>query len=319
VSFDRPYGKYPQVVDQPLSQGSGEFLLWEFPLCFWLESHGYDVTYCSNIDTHADAKGLDRIKCFLSVGHDEYWTLDMFNNVKHAVGNGLSAAFLGGNCIMWAIALEPETKKAEVVDDTTGLTGNGQRIATVPDPGGKANRILYRVARFGGVSPEEHATGIMGPFDLETPNENTLMGARTMYPFNGSADWIVSKPDHWIFRDTGMQKGDRIPGLVGWEHHGDPASIPGLEVIAEGTTINSGDDESHYTATVYPGPKGNWVFNAATIFWSIGLSDPPGLTPPHSHFGRPHGADERVQKITSNFLEKCGIAPASKAAQKKSR
>ena len=32
VSWDRPYGKYCQVVDAPLSQGSGEFLLWEFPL-----------------------------------------------------------------------------------------------------------------------------------------------------------------------------------------------------------------------------------------------------------------------------------------------
>lgn len=31
VSFDRPYGKYAQIFDNPLSQGSGEFLLWEFP------------------------------------------------------------------------------------------------------------------------------------------------------------------------------------------------------------------------------------------------------------------------------------------------
>jgi hypothetical protein len=115
-----------------------------------------------------------------------------------------------------------------------------------------------------------------------------------------------------------MRNGDRIPGLVGWEHHGDPAAIPGLEVVAEGTTINSGDDESHYTATVYPGARGNWVFNAATIFWSIGLSDPPGLMPPHSHFGRPHGADERVQKITSNFLEKCGVV-AGQNKKKKGR
>src|SRR5438876_7149496 len=46
ASFDRPYGKYAQIFDHPLSIGSGEFLLWEFPLCYWLESHGYDVTYC---------------------------------------------------------------------------------------------------------------------------------------------------------------------------------------------------------------------------------------------------------------------------------
>ena len=29
ATFDRPYAKYPQVVDHPLSLGSGEFLLWE--------------------------------------------------------------------------------------------------------------------------------------------------------------------------------------------------------------------------------------------------------------------------------------------------
>jgi len=34
ASFDRPYGKYCQVIDSPLSVGSGEFLLWEFPLAF---------------------------------------------------------------------------------------------------------------------------------------------------------------------------------------------------------------------------------------------------------------------------------------------
>ena len=88
-------------------QGSGEFLLWEYPLCYWLEQQGYDVTYCANIDTHSDREGLNRVKCFLSVGHDEYWTLPMFENVKSAVDNGLNAAFLSGNAIMWVIDLNP--------------------------------------------------------------------------------------------------------------------------------------------------------------------------------------------------------------------
>lgn len=316
VSYDRPYGRYPQVVDQPLSQGSGEFLLWEYPLCFWLESLGYDVTYCSNIDTHADAKGLDRVKCFISVGHDEYWTLDMFNNVKNAVGRGLSAAFLGGNDIMWVIGLEPGVGRSHGIDPVSGLTANGERFKPVADPN-RPNRIIYRKGRFGGMSEAEAATGIMGPFDLEAPNENTLIGARTMYPFNGSADWIVSNEKHWIFNGTGMRNGDKIPGLVGWEHHGDPADIPGLEVIAAGTTTNSGGANSTYTATVYPGGKGNWVFNAATIYWALDLSDPPGVILPCSHFGRPHGADERVQKITGNFLAKCGIRPPDSGQKKK--
>src|SRR5690606_6766399 len=107
VSYDRPYGKYPQVVDQPLSQGSGEFLLWEYPLCFWLEKRGYDVTYVSNIDTHADPKGLERAKCFLSVGHDEYWTLEMYDHIKKAINQGLNVGFLSGNSVKWVIDLKP--------------------------------------------------------------------------------------------------------------------------------------------------------------------------------------------------------------------
>ena len=54
-----------------LTNGSGEFLLWEFPLAFWMESSGYDVTYISNLDTHNDFESLTRAKGFLSVGHDE--------------------------------------------------------------------------------------------------------------------------------------------------------------------------------------------------------------------------------------------------------
>ena len=100
---------------------------------------------------------------------------------------------------------------------------------------------------------------------------------------------------------------DMRQGLVGWEHHGDPADIPGLEVIAEGKTINAGGDESQYAATIYPGTKKNWVLNAATIYWAMGLSDPPGHILPCSHHGRPHGPDERVQRITANFLKQCGV------------
>ena len=81
TSFDRPYGKYCQILDAPLSVGSGEFLLWEFPLAYWMEQHGYDVTYISNLDTHADPDGLRRAKGWFSVGHDEYWSLTMFQTM----------------------------------------------------------------------------------------------------------------------------------------------------------------------------------------------------------------------------------------------
>jgi hypothetical protein len=277
VSFDRPYGKYTQILDNPLSQGSGEFLLWEFPLAFWMERHGYDVTYCSNADVHADRKCLTRAKAFLSVGHDEYWGREQYDNVMAAVQAGVNVAFLSGNTCCFVAP----------------YSASG---------GGAANRVLTRAGRYGGI--RENEKRYMADLPLEAPNEATLLGAQTVSPFNGSGDWIVTKPEHWLFEGTKMRKGDRIPGLVGWEFHGEPADIPGLEVVAAGTTLTGGDAPSHYTATVYPGPKGNFVFNASTIFWAQGLAQPPGHMPPISHHGRPHGPDERVQRITRNLLEK---------------
>ena len=46
----------------------------------WLERQGYDVTYCSNIDTHRTGPASKRVKGFLSVGHDEYWSAPMRAN-----------------------------------------------------------------------------------------------------------------------------------------------------------------------------------------------------------------------------------------------
>ena len=277
VGYDRPYGKYCQILDAPLSQGSGEFLLWEFPLAYWLEQHGYDVTYCSNTDIHADPQCCLRAKAFLSVGHDEYWSLEQFRHVQAAVQAGVNAAFLSGNTCCFVTPLVP----------------NGR---------GTANRVLTRAGRYGGLSEEEKA--YMGPFPVEGPNEAMLIGARTISPFNGSGDWIVRRPDHWLFEGTGMKAGEGIPGLVGWEFHGDPADLPGLEVVADGETINGGGKTAHWTATIYQGPKGNHVFNASTIYWAQGLSHPPGHMLPYSHFGRPHGPDFRVQQITRNLLAK---------------
>ena len=48
----------------------------------WLESQGYDVTYVSNLDMHHDGTILRQHKTFLSVGHDEYWSLEMRNGVE---------------------------------------------------------------------------------------------------------------------------------------------------------------------------------------------------------------------------------------------
>jgi len=256
VSFLRPYAQYGQVHEVALSLGSGEYLLWEFPLAFWLEQKGYDVLYCSNLDIERDPDVLKRCQVFLSVGHDEYWTRVMYENVKAARDRGVSLAFLSGNSVYHEI-----------------VTYNNLRTF--------ARRVRFS-------------------------DEHLLMGARSFGP--GYGDWVIRKADHWIFEGTGARNGDSIPGLVGWEYHGDPADLPGLEVVASAQLAPFSRREAttgRFAATVYPGPKNNWVFNAGTIWWSEGLSSPPGHAPAGSRLGRTLGVDERVQRITANFLDRC--------------
>ena len=112
VSFDRPYSQFCQdhLVKNPKSVGTGEFLLWEFPLSYWIEQQGYDVSYISNVDTHTDGPGLKRAKGFISVGHDEYWTREMYDNVSAARDAGVNLAFLSGNSVWGMVPLLPSAK-----------------------------------------------------------------------------------------------------------------------------------------------------------------------------------------------------------------
>ncbi|HNQ73260.1 MAG TPA: twin-arginine translocation signal domain-containing protein [Verrucomicrobiota bacterium] len=279
VSFNRPYGKYCQIVDAPLSTGTGDFFLWEFPFVYWLESQGYDVTYTSNLDTHADPRGLLRARGFLSVGHDEYYTIEMFRNLQAAKRAGVSLGFFSGNTCCGRILLSP---------DADGLPRRAfERIGVFGPPGGMRDFIAMKSLRH------------------ERPYANELVGAHSTGVVTGGADWVCVLPEHWIFAGTGMRRGEGIPGLVGWEWHGDPADIPGLEIVASAPTqdkpgsLNGGV----FTATVYPGPQQNFVFNASTCWWADGLSEPPGYVRP-SVYTSPLGPDRRVQQITRNILER---------------
>lgn len=262
VSFDKPYALFWNGFPagfHPLTNGSGEFLMTEFPLAYWLEREGYDVTYISNVDTHADGDGLLRGKAFLSVGHDEYWTEAMFRNVEAARDAGVSLAFLSGNSVSGVVDL-------------------------LPGSDGTPHRVMRRVGRC-------------------FRNEHQLMGAKSYG--TGFADWTCDRPDHWIFEGAGMVSGERIDQLVGWEFHGPPLGDQrDLTVLSKGPVFGWNGERRRrtYATTIYTAAKGNLVFDAATCWWNVLLSTPPGfVNPPRRAFAR---EDARVQRITRNLLDR---------------
>src|SRR5262249_53130040 len=138
-----------------------------------------------------------KCKAFISVGHDEYWDIRQYQSAVRMRDGGVSLLFLSGNAVCWVTPLR------------AGIDG-------------RPNRIMFRGGPYGGATAraqrreKEH-----GPFPERGPDEGYLMGARNVEPVNGGGDWIVLEPEHWMFGGTGMKKGDRIPGLIGWEYHGD--------------------------------------------------------------------------------------------------
>ena len=282
VSFDRPYANYCQehLVKYPKSVGSGEFLLWEFPLSYWIEQEGYDVSYISNLDTHKDGPGLQRAKGFISVGHDEYWTLEMYENVRAARDAGVNLAFLCGNSVWGVIPLMSSSVEQE-------------------------HRVIRREGKFLGEELYQLLQESRGhQLDFPAgPSGALLMGGRTAGIGGGA--WTCTRPQHWLYEGTGMKAGDSIPGLVGWEWHGAAdMDLPGMEVVAEGPMLPDNGRYSPHAGTVYDGPKGNFVFNTGTIWWAQGLSSPPGhVLPAHNH-AKPEGTDPRVQRMMKNVFDR---------------
>jgi hypothetical protein len=116
VSFNRPYAG-PTVNSSVLKYGTGagEFFVminddarpgWEYNALRWMEKQGYDLTYCTSIDTHQTWPAGKIVKAFVSVGHDEYWSAAMRSNVENARDSStrpVNLVFLGSNVSSWRI------------------------------------------------------------------------------------------------------------------------------------------------------------------------------------------------------------------------
>ncbi|GIP35282.1 N,N-dimethylformamidase beta subunit family domain-containing protein [Paenibacillus sp. J2TS4] len=269
VSLDRPYSKYCQIVDAPLSCGSGEFLLWEFPLSYWMEAEGYDVTYCSNLDLHGDPDLLETCKVFISVGHDEYWTRQMYDNAAKARDAGVSLLFLSGNDLFHEIIPYPNQRT------------------------GAPFRAFARKQRFS----DEHE--LMGSSTFGPGYGDWTVVKPEHWVFEGTgmkAGDRIPGLVGWEYHGTPFKNIDGLEVLA----HGELFGV-GPEEEYNDPVIGDGK----HAAVIYPGPRNNWVFNAGTIWWAEGLSSPPGHIPATGTFGRVQGPDPRVQQITRNLINRC--------------
>jgi N,N-dimethylformamidase beta subunit-like protein len=271
VSFDRPYEN---------DSGAGDYLGNELPMVSFLEKEGFDVTYWTDIDLHHRTDLLANHRALLTLGHDEYWTLEMRNNVERARDRGMNIAFFGANALYRAIRLSPSS---------LGPFRREVNYRTTRDP-------LY------GIDDSRVTVSWREP-PLNRP-ESSLVG--TYYECNPvNADMVIADPSAWVFAGTGVVAGDRIPNLIGpeYDRYSPWAPLPPgpVQVLAH-SPVRCGGKASFSDMTYYSTSSGAGVFATGTNWWISRLGPP--CPPPDVCY------DERVVRITRNVLEAFAAGPA---------
>lgn len=304
VSFDRPYnplgastpfdGQGHPLDPRSNPWGAGQLFYKDFSeqkFIYWLEQAGYDVTYSTDIDTHANPARLLAFKGFLAVGHDEYWSREMYDAMQSARDQGVHLAFFGADDGYWHIRLEPSSQGVEnrIVTCYRNYLVSGPPFDPVGDPAmltirwrdlGRPEQTLIG-AQFG--NGMDYGPGVNGDY----------------HPGNGFP-YVVAEPGHWAFDGTGVTRGTAIPDVLGQEWdtvysaasadpnitpyprppfsifesiaHSrlsyDPSKIPGH------TTLYKNDP---YTtdSVVYKATSGAIVFAAGTIIWGHAMDESP--------------------------------------------
>jgi hypothetical protein len=312
--------------------GSAGWPDWELPFLQWAERSGYAVDVVTNADLE-DHPALLRdgnYALYLSVGHDEYWSMGMRDSVEQFIGHGGNAAFFSGNTSFWQVRLEDRTPSAPA---TTMLGYKGQ----------------FKQDPVFGTDRQAELTSIWSDHLIERP-ENHMTGvsfARGGYhrigkrATAGAGGYTIHRADHWMFDGTGLGYGDVLGAAattVGYECDGcdftyrDGLPYPtGVDGTPENFEILGTAPAAHFTRTTsvrptppdqpselefissrlfgersdenaeriahghavlgtYTSPAGGVVITSGSTDWAHGLA----------------GRDAQIERVTRNILDRLG-------------
>ncbi|MCW2883931.1 MAG: uncharacterized protein JWL58_793 [Streptosporangiaceae bacterium] len=270
VAFDRPYDL----------DGAVKYMAYEQPAIVLAEKLGLPLAYETDNDLHADPSLLRGAKALAVLGHDEYWSTAMRDQVTTSRDAGVNVAFLGANEVNRHIRF--------------GATRLGENRLVIcykdlDDPIGAKDpaeiTIDWRLARK--PRPESDLTGV---FYECNPVE---------------ADYVVYRPDNWLLAGTGVRKGQRFPGMVGPEYDRVNPIVKTprpIEVVAH-SPVRCGNADSYADSAYYTVPSGAGVFAVGTMRWVCAMR---GARCGH---GVNDAAKRFVDKVTENVLRAMAEGP----------
>lgn len=286
VSLDRPNAD---------GSGAGQFLYrWDYNMVRFLEREGYDVSYFTDVDTHERPAELLNHKAFLSVGHDEYWSSPMRDAVESAITNKVNAGFFTANTCFWQIRFEPNSSGAP-----------NRTIVAYKESASKADPYFID----GDKTNDKFVTTQWRLSPVNRP-EATLIGVQYVFsPIDSDIkiDNVTSAP--WVFTNTGLIKGSKLSGLLGYEVDAmDNSSTPAgtIRLAHSPFSDDTGTQTINSDMVVRTAPSGATVFATGSIQWAWGLDDW------NNGKGRVSAA---AQQLTRNVLQRLAGTGAPRDCQ----
>ena len=251
----------------------------------WLERSGYDVTYTTNLDIHEDADAPQLHRAVLVVGHDEYWTWAMREHFEKARNHGTHLAFFAANSGYWQIRLEP----SHVSGDANRTIVAYKERAFTHDP-----LFLDRDP-----SNDHLVTTNWRSTPVNRPEAALIGGMYLEGTPQIDGDLVVEDPFNWMLRDTGLQRGTHLPGLLGYEVDGLADSSPPNVIVITRSPVGP----AFASSTLYQASSGAFVFNSGSMQWIWGLDDFRA-----DPFDRPR-LNPALQQMTRQLLDRLGRMP----------
>ncbi len=281
----------------------------EYPTLRFLERNGVDVSYTSDIDVSTAATTLTNHKAFLSVGHDEYWTLPERNAVTAARDAGVNLMFLSGNEAYWHTRLEPSIDGTSTPNRTIVCYKDSWE-STKLDPSAEGTPT-WRDPAYGtpnGSNPENGLTGTLymsNNTDLAITvsakeGKSRLWRGTSLASLPAGASASLAPHSVGYESDEDLDNGSRPAGLMTLSTTTGPTQQyvqnPAGTTVAPGTTTHN--------LTLYRAASGALVFGAGTVQWGWGLDQ--------THDGdNSNPADSRMQQATLNMLADMGVQPTT--------
>ena len=290
VSYNRPFNTR--------NNSSQNFLFnAEYPMLRWMERNGYDMTYSTDVDMEKNSTPItpSKHKILLSVGHDEYWSLNERNTFDNARNAGVHLAFFSGNEVYWKVRYENNSRTLVCYKEGNGNQGEltcGGNCDPLPD-------VWTGLWRFGceygedGCRPENALSGQISWTESSVP-------ILVPYEYSNLSFWRNTS----IASLSPGQTATLADNTIGYEWNYEQIAFantnPPGRITLSSTTVG---DKTH-KMSLYTHSSGAIVFGAGTVQWSWGLDN--------EHDRGSSAVSLDMQQATVNLFVDMGVLPATK-------